>query len=144
GLGVLKAQSAAPALRDIVDKRQRDPAIVIEAIRALAAMGDAASRPVLEKILTGGETDATLRLEAVNALVTLHSPASLDVVIDLMSDNAPAIRGAAIRAMAAIDSDTFLTTLSGMDPDRDWTVRVAQAEALGSLPEGLGAPRLMT
>jgi len=34
GLGALKAQNAAPALRDVVDKRQRDPAVVIEAMRA--------------------------------------------------------------------------------------------------------------
>jgi HEAT repeat protein/cyclophilin family peptidyl-prolyl cis-trans isomerase len=144
GLGALKAQTAAAALRDLVNKRQRDPAIVIEALRALAAMGDPASRTVFEKILADGGSDPTLRLEAANALAALHSPDSLDFVLDLMSDPAPAIRGTAIRALASIDSETFLTTLSGLDPDRDWTVRIAQAEALAMLPGAQGQARLVS
>jgi cyclophilin family peptidyl-prolyl cis-trans isomerase/HEAT repeat protein len=144
GLGALKAQTAAAALRDLVSKRQRDPAIVIEALRALAAMGDPASRTVFQKILAEGGSDATLRLEAANALVALRSPDSLDFILDLMSDPAPAIRGAAIRALASIDSETFLTTLSGLDPDRDWTVRIAQAEALAMLPGAQGQARLVS
>jgi len=143
GLGALKAQNAATALRDIVDKRQRDPAVVIEAMRALAAMGDMPSRRVLERVVAESETDSTLRLEAANALAGLHAPESLDFIIDLMSDPAPSIRGAAIRALAAIDSETFLTTLSGMDPDRDWTVRTAQADALALLPGAQGQARLV-
>jgi HEAT repeat protein/cyclophilin family peptidyl-prolyl cis-trans isomerase len=143
GLGALKAQNAAPALRDIVDKRQRDPAVVIEAMRALAAMGDMPSRRVLERVVAESETDSTLRLEAANALAGLHAPESLDFILDLMSDPAPSIRGAAIRALAAIDSETFLTTLSGMDPDRDWTVRTAQADALALLPGVQGQSRLV-
>src|SRR5215470_10606233 len=143
GLGALKAQNAAPALRDIVDKRQRDPAIVIEAIRALAAMADMPSHRVFEKVIAESESDSTLRLEAANALAGLHAPESLDFIIDLMSDPVPSIRGAAIRALAAIDSETFLTTLSGMDPDRDWTVRTAQADALAMLPGAQGEARLV-
>ncbi len=143
GLGALKAQAAAPALRDIADKRQRDAAVVIEAIRALAAMGDRASTRVFERIVTETESNPTLRLEAANALAGLHAPDSLDFIIDLMSDSVPAIRGAAIRALAAIDSETFLTTLSGMDPDRDWTVRTAQADALAMLPGAQGEARLV-
>ena len=142
GLGALKAESAAATLRDIVDKRQRDPAVVIEAIRALAAIRDGASRLVFQKILAEGEGDATLRLEAATALGALHARESMDFLIDLMSDAAPGIRAAAIKALATTDTETFLTTLSGMDPDRDWTVRVAQAEALATLPEGQGEARL--
>ena len=144
GLGALKAQSAAPALREIVDKRQRDPAIVIESIRALAAIRDVSSARLFEKILVEGEGNATLRLEAANAMAAIHSHDMLDFVIDLMSDTAPGIRSAAIRALALIDPETFLTALSGLDPDRDWTVRVAQAEALGTLPGAQGAPRLVS
>ncbi|HTI44642.1 MAG TPA: HEAT repeat domain-containing protein [Vicinamibacterales bacterium] len=142
GLGALKAQNAAAALRDIVEKRQRDPAVIVESIRALAAMRDSASRALFQKILAEGEGDATLRLEAATALGALHSPESVDFLIDLMSDPVPGIRGAAIKALAATDTETFLTTLSGMDPDRDWTVRTAQAEALATLPGGQGEARL--
>jgi len=144
GLGTLKAQNAAPALRDIVDKRQRDPAIVIEAIRALSAMRDLPSTPVFEKIVAETATDSILRLEAANALAAQHDPESLDFIIDLMSDPAPGIRGAAIRALAAIDSETFLTTLSGLDPDRDWTVRTSLADALAMLPGEQGQARLVS
>jgi cyclophilin family peptidyl-prolyl cis-trans isomerase/HEAT repeat protein len=143
GLGALKAQNAAPALRDIVDKRQRDPAIVIEAIRSLAALRDLPSRRLFERIVAEGEVDSTLRLEAANALAALHDPESLDFIIDLMSDPAPGVRGAAIRALAAIDSETFLTTLSGLDPDRDWTVRTSLADALAMLPPAQGQARLV-
>lgn len=144
GLGALRAQTAAPALRDIVDKRQRDPAVVIEAIRALGALRDMPSRPLFERIIAEGEADPTLRLEAANALAALHAPDSLDFIVDLMSDPVPGIRGAAIRALAAIDSETFLTTLSGMDADRDWTVRIALADALAMLPDAQGQARLMS
>ena len=143
GLGALKAQNAAPALRDIVDKRQRDPAIVIEAIRALSALRDLPSRRLFERIVAEGEVDPTLRLEAANALAALHDPESLDFIIDLMSDPAPGVRGAAIRALAAIDSEAFLTTLSGLDPDRDWTVRTSLADALAMLPAAQGQARLV-
>jgi cyclophilin family peptidyl-prolyl cis-trans isomerase/HEAT repeat protein len=142
GLGALKAETAAAALRDIVDKRQRDAAVVIEAIRALAAIRDTASRSLFQKILAEGEGDTTLRLEAATALAALHARESMDFLIDLMSDAAPAVRAAAIKGLAATDTETFLTTLSGMDPDRDWTVRVAQAEALATLPDGQGEARL--
>jgi cyclophilin family peptidyl-prolyl cis-trans isomerase/HEAT repeat protein len=143
GLGALKGQNAAAVLRDIADKRQRDPAVVIEAIRALAAIRDMPSSRVFERIVAESESNPTLRLEAANALAGLHAPESLDFIVDLMSDSAPAIRGAAIRALAAIDSETFLTTLSGMDPDRDWTVRTAQADALAMLPGAQGHARLV-
>ena len=143
-LGALKTPNAAAALRDIVTRRQRDPAIVIEAVRALAAIRDTDARPIFEKILAEGGGDAMLRLEAANSLAAMHSPESLDFAIDLMSDSAPAIRAAAIRALAAIDAETFLTTLSGTDPDRDWTVRVAQAEALATLPGAQGGTRLVS
>jgi len=146
GLGALKAQSPAVvvALRDIVEKRQRDPAVVIEAVRALAAIRDTAARPLFEKILAEGESNPMLRLETANALGALRSPASLDFIIDLIADPNPGVRGAAIRAVAGIDTETFLTTLSGLDPDRDWTVRVAQAEAMAALPGAQAEARLRT
>ncbi len=144
GLGILKAQNAAAALREIVDRRQRDPAIVIEAVRSLAAIRDASAVPLLEKIVAEAETVSTLRLEAATAIAAIHSPDTLDFVIDLMSDPAPGIRGTALRALALIDTETFLTTLSGLDPDRDWTVRVALAEALATLPGAQGTARLLS
>jgi cyclophilin family peptidyl-prolyl cis-trans isomerase/HEAT repeat protein len=152
GLGVIKAQGAAVPLRQIVEQRRADPAVIIQAIRALASLGDAASGPLLLKIVTGsgatsgGATSAgdaaQLRVEAMNAFAAAATASHLDLLLDLMSDPTPGIRGAAMRAVARLEPDTFMGALSGLDPDRDWTVRVAQAQALATIPPQQGLPRL--
>ena len=48
----------------------------------------------------------------------------------------PTMRAAALRAAAAIDQDSFIVVLSGMEPDRHWRVRAALAETLGDVPGG--------
>jgi cyclophilin family peptidyl-prolyl cis-trans isomerase len=78
----------------------------------------------------------------MTALGGLASQESLDLMLDLLADPAPPIRGTAMRALARIDPLTFLGALSGLDPDRDWTVRTAQASALGMLPPEQGLARL--
>ena len=62
------------------------------------------------------------------------APRAADLLLDLLSDPVAGVRGAALRALARVDPDTFIATLSGLEPDRDWTVRVAEAAALGTLP----------
>lgn len=142
GLGVLKAQDAAGPLRQIVESPAAHPAVVIQAMRALAAIGDPAAAPLLTRIVADAKADTTLRLEAMTALSVLASADSLDLMLDLMSDSEPAIRGAAMRTLARIDPDTFLATLSGQDPDRDWTVRSAEAAALATIPPARAQARL--
>ena len=142
GLGVMKAQAAVAPLRQIVEGRAAPSAVVIQAIRALAAIGDSATTPLLTRIVVDVGGDATLRLEAMTALAVLATADSLDLLLDLMSDNSPAVRGAAMRTLARVDSDTFLSTLSGLDPDRDWTVRAAEAAALATLPPARTQARL--
>jgi cyclophilin family peptidyl-prolyl cis-trans isomerase/HEAT repeat protein len=143
GLGALKATGAAASLRQIVDRRTAPPAVVIQAMRALAALADAPSAPVLTQIVADVKADATLRLEAMAALSQVATADSLDLLLDLVTDPLPAMRGLAMRSLARIDPDTFLVTLSGLDPDRDRAVRAAQATALGSLPDRRGVPALM-
>jgi cyclophilin family peptidyl-prolyl cis-trans isomerase/HEAT repeat protein len=142
GLGALKATNAAGALRQIVERRTAPPAVVIQSMRALAALGDAASTPALTKIVADPRVDATLRLEAMTVLSQVATTETLDLLLDLVTDPLPAIRGLAMRSLARVDPDTFLTTLSGLDPDRDPTVRAAQAAALGSLPDQRGVAGL--
>lgn len=142
GLGVMKAPAAVAPLRQIVEQRTAPPAVVIQAIRALGAIGSAEAAPVLTKIVADAEADPVLRSEAMQAFATVATAQSLDLLLDLLTDRAPAIRGAVMRALARIDPDGFLLMLSGLDPDRDWTVRAAQAAALGSLPAGRGLPGL--
>ena len=142
GLGALKATSAAGPLRQIVEQRTAHAAVIIQAIRALAALGDSTSAPLLIKIVAEPGIDAPLRVEAMTALSQVTTTEHLDVMLDLVSDRVPAIRALAMRGLARIDPDTFLVTLSGMDPDRDPAVRAGQAAALGSLPDGRGLPGL--
>ncbi|MBI4265585.1 MAG: HEAT repeat domain-containing protein [Acidobacteria bacterium] len=143
GLGVVKAQVAAAPLRQMVEQGRREPAILIQAMRALASIGDASAAPALTGIVADGDADSTLRAEALTALGTLGRSDSLDLLLDLVSDPSPAIRAGAIRALARVDPEAFLTTLSGLEPDRDPLVRSAQAAALGTLPPAQGLPRLM-
>ena len=142
GLGVVKAMTAAAPLRQIVEHRRAHPAVVIQAVRALAAIGDRAAAPLFEKVIVDAGTDATLRVEVLNAWVPLATTESVDLMLDLMSDPSPAVRGAAMRAVARLDPEVFMGALSGLDPDRDWTVRAAQATALGTVPADLALPRL--
>jgi cyclophilin family peptidyl-prolyl cis-trans isomerase/HEAT repeat protein len=147
GLGALKtAPGIAPPLREIVQQRSADPAVIIEAVRSLGLLGDAASAPALIKIVADASADLMLRLEALAALGntgTGETGENVDLLLDLVSDRSAPIRAGAMRALARIDPETFLTTLSGLDPDRDWTVRVAQATALGTLPPERSMPRLL-
>src|SRR4030095_15332984 len=63
-------------------------------------------------------------------------------LLDLVSNSVPAIRAAALQALARVDPATFLTALASLDADREWSVRVAMANALGTLPSAQSLPRL--
>jgi cyclophilin family peptidyl-prolyl cis-trans isomerase len=52
------------------------------------------------------------------------------------------MRAAALRAAAAIDQESFVAVLAGMEPDRHWRVRAALAEALGTFPAELATDRV--
>ena len=65
-----------------------------------------------------------------------------DTLLDLLGDPNPRVRAAAIASLAQIDREGFVTTLSAIDPDADWTVRAALASVLGTLPPQAGLPRL--
>jgi HEAT repeat protein/cyclophilin family peptidyl-prolyl cis-trans isomerase len=142
GLGSSKATQAAPVLRQIVEQRRLQAPVVIQAVRSLAALRDPATVPVLIKIVADGKSDATLRLEAMSALGALVTTEHVDLLLDLVSNSVPGIRGAALQALARVDPATFLTALASLDADRDWTVRVVVATALGTLPSVQSLPRL--
>jgi cyclophilin family peptidyl-prolyl cis-trans isomerase len=142
GLAAIKAANAAAPLRAIVQKRAAHPAVIIQAMRALAALNDTGSAEPLTAIVTDFKADPALRLEAMTALSTLAGPEMLDLMLDLISDQSPMLRGFAIRALARIDPDALLTTLSGLDAERDWSVRAAEASALATLPADRALPRL--
>jgi cyclophilin family peptidyl-prolyl cis-trans isomerase/HEAT repeat protein len=142
GLAATKAAQATGALRGIVEQRTRHHAVVLQAIRALVALGDASSLPVFVKILADEQAEPPVRVEAMAAVAALASSDSVDLLLDLVSSPQPWLRAPALRALARVDPDTFMGTLAGLDADRDWTVRVAIASALGSVTHERSLARL--
>jgi HEAT repeat protein/cyclophilin family peptidyl-prolyl cis-trans isomerase len=142
GLGAIKeARGVAPLLA--VLGNERDVTVVrIEAARSLADLNAAAAAPVLAKLLASRTTEPNLRLEAATALGQLGAPGAIDLFIDLVTEQWPAMRSAALTALARADGDTFLTVLSGIDADPQWSVRAALASALGNLDRERAGPRL--
>jgi cyclophilin family peptidyl-prolyl cis-trans isomerase/HEAT repeat protein len=149
GLGPLKNRSAVPALLSMVTNADR--AVAIEATRSLGRIGDPAAAPALLKIVQTPKGDPNLRLEAVSALGGMAGPGAtavpgvpgiIDALLDTLADSSPPIRAAAIRALAQLDPGGFVTILSGLDPDPNWSVRLALATVLGTLAPEAGLPRL--
>jgi HEAT repeat protein/cyclophilin family peptidyl-prolyl cis-trans isomerase len=142
GLGAIKAAKAAGMLRQMVAERKAPAAVLVQAVRALAALGDASAMPNLVKILSDPAAEPQLRFEAIAAFGTLATEDTVDLLLDLISDPAPWIRAPALRALARVHPDAFMTALAGLDADRDWTVRAAIAGALGTIPAERSMPRL--
>lgn len=141
GLGVLKETAAVNPLMTMAATPGAPREVVVSAIRALAAIGDARASAPLVKLATDAE-DPNVRLQAVTALGGLKAADGLAVVQDLLSDPWPTMRAAALRAGASIDVDNFVLVLSGMDPDSQWGVRAGLAEVLATLPSNVALERL--
>ena len=140
GLGAMKDPAAAAALIPLVTGSDR--AVAVEAIRSLGRLAAPSAAPVLVKLVSSPKEPAPLRLEAVVALGSVRGDGVYDALLDVLGDPTPGIRGAAIRSLATSDPEGFVTVLSGLDPDANWTVRAALASTLGTLSPEAGLPRL--
>lgn len=141
GLGAVKSEVGHDLLVTVAGDAARDPVVGIEAIRSVADLKLHAAVPALERLLQGSAPDA-VRAEAVAAVASAGGPADVDALLDLLSSRQPWLRAATFRTVGALDADRFLTVLSGLDPDPEWSVRAAVAGALGALPEGRGVAQL--
>ena len=83
-----------------------------------------------------------LRAEVVRAIGALRVQESTDLLLDMVTDRAPAVRAEALARSSRSDPERFIITLSGLDPDTHWTVRAAVATALAELPVETAAPLL--
>jgi cyclophilin family peptidyl-prolyl cis-trans isomerase/HEAT repeat protein len=133
GLGTLKEQKAAPALLAMADSATEPLAVRIQAVRGLALLGNANGGAVLRRLITSPQVNQNLQLEAIVALGQLRDAAAVELLIDLVSAQWPSVRAAALQALAKTDADTFISAISGLDPDAHWSVRAALATALGGL-----------
>ena len=142
GLGALKASGAVPVLAPLLVAAERT--VVLEAIRALGriGVGAASAAPAVVRLIQTRGVDATVRAEALGILGSLHAPATLDLLLDTLTDRDPTVRAATLRSTAALDADQFVAVLSGLDPDPDWSVRATLATVLATLPSDAALPRL--
>jgi cyclophilin family peptidyl-prolyl cis-trans isomerase/HEAT repeat protein len=142
GIAAARSPATSDRLRAIVTGRGADTAVVIQAIRALAAIGDRASVPVFTEMMSDRAVTGALRIEAVSALMTLVDESHVDLLLELVTDPTPTTRRDALTALARVEPQTFVTALAALEPDRDWSVRAAVAAALATLPGTQGLPRL--
>lgn len=137
GLAVLKDQRATASLLSLAESASEPVAVRIQAVRGLALLGDARGAPVLMRLIASNLADQNLQLEAIVALGQLRHAGAVELLIDLVSASWPAVRAAALQALARTDADTFISAISGLDRDDHWSVRAALASTLGEL----GKPR---
>ncbi|MFA5911421.1 MAG: HEAT repeat domain-containing protein [Vicinamibacterales bacterium] len=135
GLSVLKDQRAAAPLLAIAGNVGEPLAVRTQAVRGLALLGDSRGAAVLMRLISSPQVDHNLQLEAIVALGQLRQANAVDLLVDLVSAEWPSVRAAALLALARTDVDTFISAISGLDPDVHWSVRAAMASALGELPK---------
>ena len=143
GLGALRDPSAVPVLLPWIDASRATSATTIEAIRALARIGDARAEPPLTKLLYTRGLNPMVRAETLLALGESPAEISIDPFVDFLGDPLPTVRLAALQGFAKRGDDTFLTVLSGLDPDPHWSVRAGLATILGSKAPERSLPRLL-
>ena len=141
GLGAIKDPAAVEPLIALVNVPETPLEVVVSAVRALQSIGDVRAVAPLIKLATS-TADPNVRLLTVTALGTLRATEGLSIVQDFLTDPWPAMRSTALRAAAAIDAESFVLVLSGMEPDSQWTVRAALAEVLATLPPEVALERV--
>ena len=141
-LGALRDPAALDLLLPLLEPKRAPFEVTVSAVRAVAQIGDRRAAAPLVAIVLDRTAHPNLRLEAVIALGALGAAEGLPVVQDRLTDEWPAMRIAALRALAAIDQENLILILSSLEPDRDWVVRAALADVLADLPAAMAVPRL--
>ncbi|MBY0496220.1 MAG: HEAT repeat domain-containing protein [Cyanobacteria bacterium] len=142
GLAATRDKAAIAPLLAAAEDASSPLAVRIQAVRGIAALGDSRGGAVMRRLITSPRVDQNLQLEAVTALAQLRDPAATELLIDLVSAEWPAVRSAALNALAKIDVDTFITSISALDPDEHWSVRASLARTLGDLSRERAQPAL--
>ena len=140
GLGALKNPSHLGLVRRLAG--DREPAVVLQALRAAAAIGTAESASIAA-IQIDSPTPA-VRREALLTLAPLPSISRWrSSVMASVGHPDPWIRSAAWPALIAIDAADIGIVLSTIGPDADWRVRQAVAIALAENLGERAAPLLL-
>jgi len=142
GLGILKDPRGVEALLALSDAARHGPRVAAAAVRSLGQIGDPRATAAVAALAGNPQTEQNVRLEAVTALGNLRGPEATAVLLDTLGADWPALRGAALGALASLDPEGFVAVLATLDPDPDWRVRADLARALATLPPGLATPKL--
>ena len=142
GLAAAKDENAGALVVPFLDPAKTPREVLVAAIRACGQLGVRGAGERLATIASDSRIESNLRLEAVTALGNLKDAEHLAVIQDLMTDDWPAMRAAALRAASLVDRESFSLVLSGLDTDRHWTVRAALADVLATLPPEVSTERL--
>jgi cyclophilin family peptidyl-prolyl cis-trans isomerase len=111
-------------------------------VRALGAIGDRRAGPPLLQLLGTKGLDPLLQIEVVSALGAARVTSAQEALQDLVTHRSASIRAAAFRSLRSIDPQGFVMVLSGLDADRDWTVRAELATLMGTLERDIALQRL--
>lgn len=120
-----------------------DRFMAFEAVRAIGQIGEKSAAPSLASLIRSTK-DAALRADALLAFGSVGGAGSSEMLLDWIADPAPAVRLAALSALAQSDAEQLLTVLAGLDPDSDWSVRAGLADVLSALPPDVGQAKLAT
>ena len=121
-----------------------DPFVAASAVSALGRLGESRVVSPLLRLLRHSDLPLPVQRETIAALGNLRASEATNVMLDLLSHKHPLMRAEALQALAKISPETFSLVLSGLDPDRDWTVRAALARVLGSLDLEFSTSKLKT
>jgi HEAT repeat protein/cyclophilin family peptidyl-prolyl cis-trans isomerase len=134
GLGAVKDRDSLDLLRTMTADVGHTPAQAVEAIRAMGEIGDPNALGPLIDVLKIRSIHPGIRAEAVTAIGKLKTPASVDVLLELVTDPSATVRAAAFGALVNADPERFMLSLSTLESDKQWKVRAAIARALSMVP----------
>jgi cyclophilin family peptidyl-prolyl cis-trans isomerase/HEAT repeat protein len=143
GLTALEDADSLPRARALVTSAGTDVKVRVAALRLLGRIGTAADAKLLVGLLSQEPAGSPLAIEATMALGGMRAPEAFDALVDGIASTVPAMRAASMAAAARLDPDAFLLVLAGLNRDRDWQVRAALAEVLGTLPADRVTPALV-
>ncbi len=141
GLGAIKDAESRVMLEALAKDERQTVGVRVQSVRALGAMADRRSAAVLVGLLAES-TPPNLRVEAMTALGSCGDAANTELLLDYVEHPWLPLRVAAQGALAKTDLETFMTVMSGLDPDAQWQARAALATTLGGIEASLATPRL--
>ena len=140
GLGALKDPADLDTLLPLL--RDRDETVVVNAVRAVALLGEARAVPPVSALLRS--PSSVLRVEALKALSVLPPDRGLrERVIAEVGSPEPWMRAAALQALARMEREDFALVLANLDPDPVWFVRAGLAAALAIAGDEASQARLL-